>query len=104
MVEYKPYLASQEWAKIRADLLILKKGRCEVCGKKGKQVHHLHYKTLGEENPEDLILLCAKCHMKEHGLTREKRRGRKKGKKKRGKVQKMTLEQLRAKAVAMDLK
>jgi hypothetical protein len=37
--------------------------RCERCGCIGAVVaHHLHYRTKGRERPEDLLLVCEKCH------------------------------------------
>jgi hypothetical protein len=37
--------------------------RCERCGRIGAYVaHHLHYRTKSRERPEDLLLVCEKCH------------------------------------------
>ncbi len=32
------------------------------------EVHHLHYKNVGLERQEDIIVLCPECHKKEHGI------------------------------------
>jgi hypothetical protein len=46
--------------------------RCERCGcipgnaYGGPDAHHLHYATKGRERPEDLMLLCRKCHQAMH--------------------------------------
>ena len=78
--KYLKYLDSVEWAKIKVDMLMLTGGRCEVCGsKRNLQLHHLSYDNLYCEEPDDLILLCSKCHMKEHGI----KFGRKKKKKRK---------------------
>ena len=67
--KYLKYLESDEWAKIKVDLIELNDGKCERCGSGKKlQVHHLSYDNLYFEEPDDLILLCSKCHMIEHGL------------------------------------
>jgi len=38
---------------------------CEICGKKGEQVHHRDFKTT-DHNPKNLQTLCRKCHKKVH--------------------------------------
>jgi len=82
--KYKAYIISAEWAKIRADIIILRGGKCELCGKNGKQVHHITYERLFDEEPDDLILLCNRCHMGEHGkLPAKKKRNLQHKKKKR---------------------
>lgn len=65
-IEYKQYLLSNEWLSIRLDILTSRKV-CERCGsKKRLQVHHKHYRNIFNEEPEDLELLCDRCHKKEH--------------------------------------
>jgi 5-methylcytosine-specific restriction endonuclease McrA len=58
-----------------------------VCNKKRRatslQIHHITYKNLFHEEPEDLIILCGTCHMKAHGLIKPKKQVHKKKKKKR---------------------
>lgn len=66
--EYDDYLQSNKW-KILRKSIINKRKKCERCGyDKNLQVHHKHYRTIFNESPNDLELLCARCHMKEHGL------------------------------------
>jgi 5-methylcytosine-specific restriction endonuclease McrA len=36
--------------------------RFRVEGSNGLHIHHLHYRNLGNEQPEDLVVLCTKCH------------------------------------------
>jgi hypothetical protein len=77
--DYRTYMASREWAERRAEALMRSRDRlgprCEVCGRhglshknrpedrrltgaNGLEVHHLHYRTLGDEDPDDLVVLC----------------------------------------------
>lgn len=68
--KYKKYLNSDEWAEIRNDIVLMYNSVCQSCAKKTKypQVHHLTYKNIFFEEPEDLTLLCKKCHEKVHGI------------------------------------
>jgi hypothetical protein len=66
-VNYHFYIQSPEWkakadaAKERAD------HRCQLCNGDGVlHTHHRTYERLGNELPEDLIVLCANCHAKFH--------------------------------------
>lgn len=73
--KYLEYLESDEWAKIKVDLLILNNHKCQKCdSRRNLQVHHLSYKRLFREEPEDLILLCGRCHRKEHGIKLKRKR------------------------------
>jgi hypothetical protein len=49
------------------------KGYCEGCLKPGLpgEFHHLHYRSLGRETPNDLAYLCRDCHeaCHRHGLS-----------------------------------
>jgi len=61
-VDYYEYIQSDEWAEkskaIRSSIL-----KCQLCGAATDlQVHHNSYKNLGNEPPEDLIVLCKSCH------------------------------------------
>lgn len=92
------YYSSTAWAKIKTDLFFLRGKRCEVCGSyKQIQVHHLTYENFGgNEEPNDLVILCSDCHQKEHGLkrldARDRRRiGLKKSRKNRKKVKSLIL-------------
>ncbi|MHB8871252.1 MAG: HNH endonuclease [Candidatus Doudnabacteria bacterium] len=61
---------SKEWAVIKNDLFMIRGKKCEICGSTVRiNVHHLSYKNFGgNEEPEDLIVLCRLCHEKEHGI------------------------------------
>ena len=56
----------EEWYGLR-DLVILEQdNECGVCWRSGEhykmELHHRHYDTWGNENLEDVILLCVSCH------------------------------------------
>jgi len=71
--KYREYLKSKEWSEIRNDIYQIRGKKCECCGSVNDlHVHHLHYKNIFKEEPEDLVLLCADCHNEEHGY---KKRG-----------------------------
>jgi len=63
---------SKEWAVIKNDLFMIRGKKCEICGSTVRiNVHHLSYKNFGgNEEPEDLIVLCRICHEGEHGIVR----------------------------------
>jgi hypothetical protein len=48
------------------------KGRCEDCGDRVPlYFHHIHYRSLGRELPEDLAHLCEGCHTGPRGRHRK---------------------------------
>ena len=63
---YKQYLLSDWWKFKRKQKLKSVRYRCNRCGGKAWQVHHLHYKSLGQEKKSDLEALCGGCHSSEH--------------------------------------
>jgi len=64
--EYKDYLKSPKWKAIRESIISLSKS-CERCGSTERlQVHHKTYDRIFNEDYDDLELLCATCHSKEH--------------------------------------
>ncbi len=74
--EYENYMKSDEWKAKREERLQLDDNKCVMCGRPNGlqkdgvtpilQVHHIHYKTLGAENMEDLCSLCPTCHKRIH--------------------------------------
>ncbi len=65
---YNDYLNSEAWKSLKR-LLIQERGtKCQKCGKDGLRLdgHHLTYKRLFNEMPEDILLICRKCHEKIH--------------------------------------
>jgi hypothetical protein len=66
--EYRRYINSPEWRR-RADArMSLDNGICQVCGKPATEVHHLTYRNIHKELPEDLVSLCNTCHCKAEEL------------------------------------
>ena len=67
--KYHKYLLSDEWAQLKIDIFAARGKSCERCGSKSSvQVHHLTYKNIFNEEPEDLLILCRNCHKDEHGI------------------------------------
>jgi len=67
----KAHLKSEYWRLLKVNKLIQQNNRCGKCGKLSEQLdmHHLHYRTLGYETIDDVILLCSGpngCHQKQH--------------------------------------
>lgn len=63
---YQGYLLSNMWSKKRKWILEKQNFKCERCGDKAVQVHHLTYERVGYELPGDLMAVCLSCHGKEH--------------------------------------
>ena len=66
---YQDYLSTPEWNIIRKFALRDANYQCQLCDATGVMlhVHHKRYPRRGEEQPEDLIVLCENCHAKVHG-------------------------------------
>lgn len=84
------YLKSDHWQRVRASALLRAKHRCESCGsKKRLDVHHLTYRRLGAEAPDDLRVLCRPCRESVHAVPKQlpqpKRKTRKKRRRKKAK-------------------
>lgn len=65
--DYQRYLDSDKWQRVRRAVFADAGGKCERCGRRAEQVHHLSYDRLGAERPEDTQALCARCHADVHG-------------------------------------
>lgn len=63
---YRKYLKTGWWRHIRLVKIREQGGKCEVCGRMAKQVHHKHYRTLNNESMEDLMAVCEECHENIH--------------------------------------
>ncbi len=64
---YKQYLLSPEWSNIRLDLFQVRGKKCERCNSTYRlQIHHKTYENVFNEEPEDLEILCKRCHEAEH--------------------------------------
>jgi 5-methylcytosine-specific restriction endonuclease McrA len=66
--EYARVLGSARWRKLRLETVGRQRFRCAHCGAFGGvsrstlELHHLHYRTLGEETAVDVVALCKVCH------------------------------------------
>jgi hypothetical protein len=56
------YLKSDHWLAVRKQALARANGRCQLCNKPARDVHHRTYDRLGAEDPMDLTVLCRRCH------------------------------------------
>lgn len=74
-LKYYQYIKSKEWFDLKIDILQKRGCYCEKCKKRkypaALQLHHLTYERLFKEEPQDLMLVCKKCHEKEHGLNKK---------------------------------
>ena len=62
--DYKCHIGSTEWKRFKLEVIEQRGNRCERCGHVSAypELHHKHYHSLGSEQPEDVELLCPKCH------------------------------------------
>jgi hypothetical protein len=65
---YSIYLKSRHWQRVRSRALVRAGHACQLCNTKQAtlDVHHRTYERRGNEQPEDLIVLCRACHFKFH--------------------------------------
>lgn len=60
---YEQHISSPEWKETRKKILERDKNECRTCPSKERlEVHHRHYKNLGNEDLDDLTCLCHTCH------------------------------------------
>ena len=71
---YRRYDDSATWASNPAARAARKRarGRCESCGRRSRPLHchHLTYIRVGQERPEDFLVVCPPCHRDFHGRNR----------------------------------
>jgi hypothetical protein len=62
---YVQHLSSSEWKSLRCKVIEQRGNKCERCGQRSESLslHHLHYRSLGREQLEDVALLCHECHL-----------------------------------------
>jgi 5-methylcytosine-specific restriction endonuclease McrA len=64
--EYKEYINSAEWKRKSKEAIKRAGNKCQKCGMdKGTRrldAHHLTYDNFKHERPEDLEVVCVKCH------------------------------------------
>ncbi len=64
---YKDYLRTEHWETKKLEALERSHHKCQICGGTERlEVHHNTYENKGNEKPEDLIVLCKKCHKINH--------------------------------------
>lgn len=65
---YDDYLKMPHWLEIKKRKLKQADYKCEICGEDeiALQVHHKHYRNIGNEKDEDLAVLCPNCHKDVH--------------------------------------
>lgn len=74
---YRQYLQTEHWQNVRNSALKRARFKCQVCCSEQRlQVHHRTYARRGEELPEDLTVLCSKCHGVFHETSELAERGR----------------------------
>lgn len=79
--EYRDFIQSTEWKKIRRQKLDADKWVCQRCGEFANNVHHKSYaRPFGEEEPGDLESLCQDCHDTHHRVDPFAKLTNKKGK------------------------
>lgn len=60
---YREYIGSNQWQKVRRKKLKKEKGVCVVCSGKARQVHHWKYPThWGCEKDREIDVVCGYCH------------------------------------------
>lgn len=73
--DYRAYLLTTHWRKLKRRKMAQADWRCESCSAPYGcgipiDVHHLTYERLGMEELSDLRVLCRACHTEAHGVTK----------------------------------
>ncbi len=62
-MDYSSYIQSEQWHARRRARLDFARRRCEICNRsENLEVHHRTYERLGNEELEDLLVVCSRCH------------------------------------------
>ena len=73
MFDYDAYLKTDEWLKLRRQVLNRAGQNCEGCGVKlPTEVHHLTNDHVGNEFLFELVAVCQDCHQRLHPQTEGK--------------------------------
>lgn len=68
--KHREYIESDLWQLRRKNFLNDKNWKCEDCGNKAQEAHHVKYDNFAAENAmdefQDLVALCSSCHKKRH--------------------------------------
>ena len=63
---YTEYLYTKHWRAKRLLAIAIHGDKCEHCGEPFHAVHHCTYVRRGEEDLNDLLILCKSCHFSIH--------------------------------------
>lgn len=76
--EADAYYASDQWKKLRQRALRRFRNSCAVCNRDGNETtleaHHRTYQRFGQEDLQDLTVLCHSCHRTFHDSGRLSRK------------------------------
>jgi len=65
--KYNDYTKSEEWENLKNTALKRANNKCEVCETSAQVVHHKSYPAnFKDDNLDNLLVLCNKCHYKIH--------------------------------------
>ncbi|MGL4739467.1 MAG: hypothetical protein ACRC41_01470 [Sarcina sp.] len=59
---YNIYLQGNYWGRVSYEAKQFYNNKCQICGAKATETHHLNYNHLGAESINDILVLCHKCH------------------------------------------
>jgi hypothetical protein len=74
---YRDYLKTPWWGFVHDRTIKRARGLCELCGQHAaREAHHTTYERIGQEQPEDTVALCRRCHqhITDNGLGQLSRR------------------------------
>ncbi len=67
-MNYQAYLKTGHWQSVRRDAKKRAGNKCQLCSSRIRlEVHHNSYEHLWHEGPQDVVVLCRRCHAKHHG-------------------------------------
>ncbi len=70
-MNYREYLGSDHWKKLKAKKEKRTKKQCSICGSRRQiDCHHVLYKNITDVTTADLRWLCRQCHDIAHDLLR----------------------------------
>ena len=64
--KYTDYINSEKWQTKRNEIIFRDKFKCQICGVKANDVHHLSYAHFESEYGFELVSLCNECHINEY--------------------------------------
>ncbi len=68
-MDYEEYLKSDQWKKLIEEAYVKAGGSCSLCWGKPEAVHHIKYpKDLKDDDLDNLIAVCKRCHDILHGI------------------------------------